>query len=281
MPTYDLHSCLDRVDEVGLFPASVVRILELTRSRNATVDDLEKAVSLDSVLAGRVLKVANSPLYGLPVRIGTLKHAVQMLGFSGTRDIALSLAVSGITQHQTPWGAQLWRHAEVTAWTCRILGRNTRRADADGMFVAGLLHDLGQQLMLSLEYRQTTELFEQFGTHDPLIIKAEVLHQGFHHGQLGAECLRRWKLPSQVAELVERHHEPLNDADGGYADPRSRAILKVADDVADAFLDGSTAPQILDIIAGHEGRDTLRMSRGALVGAVETLFDNREDLLTM
>ena len=278
--SYDLNDCLERVDEVGLFPKAAMRILHLTRSPSATLDDLEGAVAMDGILAGRVLKVANSPLFGRRVRIGTLRHAVQMLGFSGTRDLAIALAVSGVTQDKGPWGENLWRHAEATAWTCRVLGSHIRRMDPDAMFVAGLLHDLGQQLLLGLERDRTTELLDQFEAHSVLILKAETMHHGFNHAQLGAACLRRWKLPLAAAELVELHHQPVAEAGPQPSDARARATLEISDAVAEPLLNGMSADDLLGRAQAHSAYEHLHLAQGAVLGAFEQLVEHRSELFS-
>lgn len=269
---------LDHVDEVGLFPGAAMKILNLSRSRSATLDDLEDVVAMDSVLAGRVLKVANSPLLGRRTRIGTLRHAVQMLGFAGTRDISLALAVSGVTQRDSPLGRYLWQHAEVTAWTARTIARHVRRSDPDALFVAGLLHDLGMQLLLAIEPRRTADLMEQFDPHSALILKAETLHHGFTHAQLGAACLRRWRLPEFAAQLVEHHHEPVLEA-AGAADPRSHAMLQIADSVAPLLVAGESAHTMAQAASEHPCRETLHMTEASMERAFTALTDHRDELL--
>lgn len=269
---------LDHVDEIGLFPGAAMQILQLTRSRTATLNDLEDLVAMDGVLAGRVLKVANSPLMGRRIRIGTLKRAVAMLGFDGTRDIALALAVSGITQRDTVHGRYLWQHSEVTAWTARVLAQNARRIDPDAMFVAGLLHDLGMQLQLAIEPDHTGQLLDQFTPHSPLILKAEQLHFGFTHAQLGSELMRRWRMPDFTSVLVEYHHAQSVPAGRG-ADPRSHAMLQLADAAADGVVDGEDAGELLERIGEHPAREHAHMTDAALERAFRLLTEYRDEVL--
>lgn len=52
-------------------------------------------VSQDPVLAARVLRLANSPFYGLPRQVGSLREAVLILGFSNLRGLVLSVGLIG------------------------------------------------------------------------------------------------------------------------------------------------------------------------------------------
>lgn len=273
-----LQGYLDQVERLNIFPAAALRILELSRNPNALLDQLEEAVSLDPVLAARVLKVANAPLFGLRVRIGTLRRALQMLGFDGARNIAISLALRGVSDDRSSWGERLWRHSEVSGWICRALSRHTRNVNADEMFVAGLLHDLGLQLLLILEPEPSVALLEAHGPDAPELISAECALRGFHHGQLGAECLRRWKLPPQVVALVEEHHAR-HDQPPRMGGPRLRALLQIADAIAEPFLQGADRLTLEALAIAHPAEDDLRIARGALRAALEQLIEHRAEIV--
>ncbi len=276
---HELNDCLDRVDRLGVFPAAATRILELSRSPDATLDDLEKAVEYDTVLAGRILKVANSPLYARQIRIGTLRRALQMLGFTGTRDISIALAIASVSRGSHPEGEVLWQHGLVTGWTCRVFARYARGIAGDAMFVAGLLHDLGLQIMLSLEPDTMRELIQKYGTESPSFLDAEQDVFGFDHAMLGGECLRRWKLPLDAVELVERHHVVSREGEELlYAAPRSRALLAVADHVSGPLLHGTAASALFDMALAHPSAELMRMSRGGLLAAFEFLVEHHDDL---
>ncbi len=271
---------VEQVGQLGVFPAAAIRVLELARQPSASIDDLEQAVSSDGALAARILKVVNSPLFGLKVRVSHLRRALTLIGFTGTRDIAVSLALSGMAQERLPWGERLWRHAEATAWTCRVLSRQSRLMDPDAMFVAGLLHDFGLQLLLVTDKNATVTLLEEFGLHSERLLTAERMARGFHHAELGAACLSRWNLPGEAADLIARHHDPIGHADGSSSSPRAAAILALSDAVADAILDGDDAEDVCGMILDHPLAPHTRISRGALIVSVETLMNSAEHLLS-
>jgi len=271
--SYGMEDCLERVDRMGVFPAAALQILELTQREDARLDELEDAVALDAVLAARVLRVANSPMYGVRLRVGSLRRALQVLGFNGTRDVAIALALASVGGERSGWGEQLWLHNEATAWCCRTLARQARGLDADTLFVAGLLHDVGLQLLLAVERDATLSLLDKFGERPELLLRAEQVHYGFDHAKLGGECMRRWKLPDAVAELVERHHVPVGDANGSQADPRSHAVLAVSDHLADPLVAGADVATLQQLLSAHPAASFLRISRGGVITALELLVE--------
>lgn len=240
---HDLHSCLDRIDRLGVFPEVAHRILRVTQSVDATMADLESAVSIDPVLTARVLQVANSPLYGLSQKIGTLRRAVQMLGMEGTRGVAFALAVSAMGSQGGQQARALYDRAIATAATTRLLAPHVAGIHAGMMFAAALVHDLGLQLLLIVEGDATRELLSKLG-HNRTLVRAERFHFGFDHAQLGGEGLRRWGLPEPAAMLVASHHDPIRPHQ------RSRALLQIADHVGEGVIHGDLPWQIAD-----RGRD--------------------------
>ena len=275
----DLYEFLERVDEVSLFPHAAMRVLSLTRSATASLAELEQAVELDPVLAARVLKLVNSPLYGLPVPIGTLKRAIHMLGFSGTRDVAVALAMSGMNREQGPHAETMWRHAEATAWTCRVLARYHRRIDPDEIFVSGLVHDLGQQLMMCLEPQAMGTLLEERRAHDKRILQAEGAVFGWNHAQLGAAWLRRWRFPVNSADLVAYHHHQVLDGLVAQSARQAHALLAIADSLSGHVVRGAPPATLHNAAIRHPRFREFSMARGAMMAAFEFLLENRNHIL--
>ena len=108
------------------------------------------AVKLDPVLTARVLKIANSAFYGAPQRIATLGQALGVMGFEPARELAVALALGSLQAGDTLKDRNLWEHSLQTATTSRLLGRYVRGVDNNALFIAGLLHDIGQSLMASI-----------------------------------------------------------------------------------------------------------------------------------
>lgn len=241
---HDLQSCLDRIDQLGVFPEVAHRILQVTQSADATMADLESAVEIDPVLTARVLQVANSPLYGLSQRIGTLRRAVQMLGMEGTRGVAFALAVSAMGSQGGREARALYDRAIATAAATRLLAMHVPGVHAGMMFAAALVHDLGLQLLLIVEGEATRELLAKLG-HNRTLVRAERFHFGFDHAQLGGEGLRRWGLPEPAAELVSSHHDPIRPHQ------RSRALLQVSDCIGEGVLHGEQPWQLSDRGRNH------------------------------
>ncbi|MEO0605659.1 MAG: HDOD domain-containing protein [Myxococcota bacterium] len=224
---HSLSDALAKINKLGVFPDAATRILEVTQNPAARLHDLERVVASDPVLSARILQVANSPLYGVSTKIGTLGRAVQMLGMDGTRGIAFALAVSTVGSMGGPKAQEVYYHAIACASVVHVAAPVAYGVHGGMLFVTALVHDLGLQLLMILEPESEAMLLDKFG-HTSLLVKAERVHYGFDH-----------------AELVAHHHEPVAKK------MRSRALLRVADDLSDAILDGETAEGIARLAAEH------------------------------
>ena len=84
---------LDRIastENLPSLPLVAMEVLKLTKDPDATVDDLAMAIQNDPALTSKVLKVVNSAMFGLSRQVGTIKHAVALLGMRTVKIMALS-----------------------------------------------------------------------------------------------------------------------------------------------------------------------------------------------
>ena len=61
-------------------PAVAVQILETVQNEESSLEDLEKIISADPALTGKMLRVANSAIYSLPNEVSNVSRAFAILG---------------------------------------------------------------------------------------------------------------------------------------------------------------------------------------------------------
>lgn len=173
-------------------------------------------IESDTVLAGNVLRVVNSPLYGLRATVNSVRHAVAILGLDKLRNIVLGLSVSRLwSKVRAPAGwsmAQFNRHSVAAAILADLVAVECRVDYAEGAFTAGLLHDVGKLLIAITFPTEFVEIDRGCGGD----WRREQAHEfdllGLHHAELSAAALARWNLPAPITAAVKDHHEPLDGA---------------------------------------------------------------------
>lgn len=166
------------------------------------VNELSDMVAQDPILAARVLRLANSPFYGLPRQVGSLKEAVLILGFSSLRSVVLSAGLIGAFSD-----ADAIAHSLATAAAARSLAKSLKR-DQNTAFTAGLLHNLGALLLGHFAADSWQALAnEPAAAADGQLLKERAIF-GFDHCELGAEIAGDWRFPAAIQTAIRLHQQP-------------------------------------------------------------------------
>ncbi len=203
------------VGELVSLPEVAVRLNEMVDDPDCSAGDIAKAIGGDPALTARLLRIANSPLYGFTSEIDTVTRAVTVLGTKQVRDLALATsaadAFSGIPNRLVSM-ENFWYHSLYCALAAQQLATAVqgRRLQADVLFVAGLLHDIGELVIFHElpELARESLLLSAEGADELELYQAERQLIGFDHAQLGGALARHWHLPVVLEECIEFHHEP-------------------------------------------------------------------------
>lgn len=139
-------------------PAVAVRVLELAKQSNASVENVTKVISSDPALAAKVLKTVNSSFYGLPHQVSTISHALVLLGMQTVKTLALGFSLaSGLNAGKSSRFdyVRFWRQSLFSAVAARTLAKVLGDREPEEAFLAGLLSDIGTLAMhrgLGAEY---------------------------------------------------------------------------------------------------------------------------------
>jgi HD-like signal output (HDOD) protein len=192
------------VQEFGTIPALLKRLLEVLGNPYLSLEEIAAVVSKDQVLAGQLLKTANSAFFGFTSRVASIKQALLLLGVNAAKGLLLGVSLF----HHVRGIEGLWAHSVGTASVAAVIARRQALTDHAEVFAAGLLHDVGKVFLVakfSPEYRRALSLAQERGT---LIVDAEREIFDATHTEAAAWALEHWHLPSQLIEPIRYHHEP-------------------------------------------------------------------------
>ena len=197
-------------------PAVVQKIRQVMKDPDASVDDIAKAVSVDPALATRVVRFANSAIYGSVRSCRDLREAIVRLGSDALEHTVMLFVVGqvfsvGKRRLIQPYLVELWRHSTEVAAICDLLARDIDGLKPEVAALAGLIHDIGG-LPVLVRAEKVPKLLSRRGITASLV---RVLHT-----EVGAVMLDAWELPEELIYAVSTHEKVNTDADApvNYAD---------------------------------------------------------------
>ncbi len=266
------EKALRSLDRLPPFSPMLNRLMASMAKENVSFSELADLIEKDTVLAGNVLRLVNSALYGFQGTVSSARHAVAILGLNKLRNVGLSLSIARMWTHvRTPSGWSTSRfslHSVATGILADMVAQQLNVPYPEGAFIAGLLHDLGKLLIaiaLPTEYGAIRGLAES-GARSFLECETEVI--GVTHADLSGMALGRWNLPAPIQRAVTFHHAPELAAHGQL---HLSHVVQAADQLANE-LGHSTVPMPVQVPLSGEILEGLGI--GARVPVLLEHFQN-------
>lgn len=195
-------------------PGSILKISALLLDYNCSQRKIADAVGCDPMLASRVLRLANSPIYAFQQKITSLTTAVGALGNKAIYEMIVMGMIADSFPNEirnSVVGRDNWLHSLAVAIGARELCGLMKLRGVDEAFTCGLMHDIGKILIFKADSALFTEMFNQSDSNDMTYVEREIL--GFDHAQVGALAARRWNLSDSVCNMILYHHDPTASVD--------------------------------------------------------------------
>jgi putative nucleotidyltransferase with HDIG domain len=239
-------------------PATLPVLMDAIADRRSTGATVAAVVSHDPGLAARVLALANSSPFGLSRRVTELSQAITIVGTGVVQTLAIANAVvlvdtSGIV-------TDAYDHGVRVAIAARLLAPAAGVQPADA-FAAGLLHDIGELLLLQDRPTEYAGLHATFETHAHQL-RSEKQAFGTDHALVGAEHLLDWRVPDVIADAVADHHDPY------YTSSPTTIVVAAADELISAEAGRHHALDLLELdVAAADGlRQRVALEAADLAG---------------
>jgi putative nucleotidyltransferase with HDIG domain len=187
-----------------MLPQVATRVMQLANDPNANASRIAEVLKQDQQLAGKLINVANSPVYAGLAKITSIQRAIVQVGIKTVRDLLVGVAF-GTTVFRNPQFrdrmTEMWKHSLAVAYTAQEIAR-TIRLDNEYAFLCGLMHDVGKPLLIDVLVDLTRALKEKAYLTDDLI--DEVLAE--YHPAVGGLIARKWSFPALLHDAITFHH---------------------------------------------------------------------------
>lgn len=244
-----MFDLLKRSAAIPSMPQVAVRFLEIVQNPDFEYRDVIEVLSMDPGTASEVLRLANSPLFGVTRQITSLSQALTLLGLKRIRSLVLvRYVVDSIDQKKPPVidTSYYWRRSLATAVLAARLIDSLRPELREEAFTSGLLSDVSVVILDEAfpdQYQPISRQYCPNGRPDLGELEREILDAT--HGEVSAMVLEHWRLPKAVCDAVRWH------AGGGLDQPDDNAclarIVGAADRIGKYLCE---SPENLDEIVG-------------------------------
>lgn len=211
--TYDILT--QRVKRMGTLPAMPTILTTLCEALSARASQIDvhriaQTISYDKSLTAQCLRIANSALFRQRGDVATVREAVLALGLWRIRDLAFSCSLPLMFANLSSGVGKevFWRHGLGTALVSQNLAQMLGAANHEQAYLCGLLHDIGILVNAILFPQDFRHVLEEATRKKGPIDEVEQRILGFTHAESGRILAEIWRLPVEVAEVIEYHVHP-------------------------------------------------------------------------
>ncbi|MCF7707350.1 MAG: HDOD domain-containing protein [Verrucomicrobia bacterium] len=211
----EIRVLASKLSHLPTIPKIYNEIVHALESPECPIDHIGKIIKKDPSLSSKILQILNSAFFGAPRESSNIMEAVQTLGLTQIRTLALTVPIFSAFDEETMRMFKLdilWEHSLKTGCLARKIMANegANQITVEQAFTAGLLHDVGKLIFAQNVPNIYYHTLKSAATNHLTMEKAE--NNDFHisHAEAGAYLLGIWGLPMPIVEAVAFHHRPSN-----------------------------------------------------------------------
>ncbi len=210
-------------------PQVAMRISALVSDENCTIEQLDEVIRMDPMLILRLLRLINSPYYGLREKVDDISQAIVFLGMKNIRNMVIIEAMKDIFEDNMSDAlfsrSNLWFHCASVAICGQMIAERIFARNGENIFLCGILHDVGLIVENQVAEKGFAQAVRSFSEGDKPLILYENSIIGTNHCLVGFHLADQWNLPVEIQEGIKHHHSDLKDGEpDGIAE-----ILQVAE----------------------------------------------------
>ena len=190
-------------------PSQLTKIIDQVATASSMDYDIVEMIKYDASIACRILKLANSALYGYAGKISSLQQACGLLGLEMIKNIVFTTPAvefyQGTTDDSNPPMdySGLWKSLAISATIAEWLGIQQRELDANICYAAGLIQGIGK-IALAVSQPALLKKCHRFCKEENTTLEAaENFIFGFSHLDVGLRLATAGGYPSSLIDIFK------------------------------------------------------------------------------
>ncbi len=276
-------SVYTKLKNTGRLPSPTgvaLQILKLAESPNTSAGELAEVIETDPATSARLLKLANSPLAGIPRQISSVSRAIVTLGIRTVKVVALGFSLLSNYRQGDCAGfdyQSFWSESLARAVVMRHLATLSSQVNSDEAFAVGLLSQIGRLAMATAfpdRYSSIAPRLKTCSVEERAAVEQEAFD--IHPDVLSAEMMSDWGIPQHVCDSVAMQtlsDKYLLDKDPEKLDLEQLLRVSILLSHTMAYTDRDTEP--INVLA--HAVQHLRIDRGTMISMFEIIVQEWVD----
>lgn len=202
---------IDKIEDIPSMPVVVMNVVTKLNDPKVTYKELNETISLDPGLVSYILRVINSPFYGLRSEILTIPKAIAILGVNNLKSLLVAYGVRHMYKKISDQAIQekLWKHSVSVGVLAKVISEVVYKVVHSEAYVLGLLHDIGKIVLLMFKpekFKKSVLAGEDAEGNSSVEREYKVF--GFSHIEAGFFLLSKFRFPKHMKDVVLFHHDP-------------------------------------------------------------------------
>ena len=193
-----------------------IRLTQLISNEKSTIQAFEKVIKMDPTLVMRLLKLVNSPFFGLRQEVDSISRAVVVVGTKNLRNMVVTAALKNVFTQTSPEDvfsrARLWLHSAAVGVCSQMISERIFGQKGEDTFLCSILHDVGMIVQDQVIRDRFVHTCSTYDSDAGPFIEHERAMMGTDHCEIGGLLVQDWNLPIDVVDGVRYHHDVKKDA---------------------------------------------------------------------
>ncbi|MDH3393723.1 MAG: HDOD domain-containing protein [Desulfobulbaceae bacterium] len=200
-----------KFSDLKTLPHVALRLTKLVNDDRSTMHDFEEVIKLDPVLVTRLLRLVNSPYFGLINKVESIPKAVVYVGMKNLRNLVAVEALRNLFrggENENGFSRKnLWIHSATVAIVSEMIAKRIFGQEGEDVFLAGIIHDIGLIVEDQLEGDLLAKACANYDPARNTMAKCEQEEIGTDHCLVGNLLAKEWRLPNEVLKAIRLHHD--------------------------------------------------------------------------